>query len=143
MLLRITGTGERFNQVTQQQTLEVVRTYRSIVTTSTGLELPATITEEIANCFITVYDWRNFAPGIARILATSLEAGELELLLDFFRDRSVPPTHFQDFRRGLDKADLIESRVADYIFTTGQDCQSRAAELIKQYIALVQPPSSD
>ena len=134
LLLKITSTGEHFNRQAAFQADAIVRTYASIVNTSTGIHLPILLQRRIADCFRTVYDWENFAPGIAEIVAQQLSGEELDLLVDFYRDRSVPPPQISAFRAGMEKAPAITELATDYIFRTASDCQQSSVRLIRRYV---------
>ncbi|MCH7817018.1 MAG: hypothetical protein IIC60_10670 [Proteobacteria bacterium] len=134
-LLRVTDIGRKFESMALQQTRDIIRTYASIVSMSVQVALPAQIKQDIAACYAEVYAWKNFAPGIAQILAENLSQKELQLLIDFYGNRSLPPMEIQTFKDILAKAGQIQQISADYIFAHSTSCVERDADLIRSYLA--------
>jgi hypothetical protein len=134
-LLRITEIGEQFDITAKRQTSDILRTYSSIVVMSTDVTLPESLIQQISNCYSTTYTWKNFEPGIAQIFADNLSQLELRLLLDFFSDKSVPPTQIERFKNLRDKAGTIEQLAIDYMFSHSDGCDEQNVDLILAYLA--------
>lgn len=138
-ILRITNAREKFELAVTRQAAEIVRTYASIVVMATDVELPPAVRQEIERCYRQTYAWDNFAEGIARLFVESLEAAELRLLVDFYSDRSVPPPQIGRFRELIAKADGIEQRAIEYMFTASGGCEEKNVQLILSYLGTGKP----
>ena len=133
-LLRVTSLGQKFESVAQQQTRDILRTYSSIVSMSTAVSLPTTLKQAIAECYAEAYAWKNFEPGIARILAENLSRKEIRLLIDFYRDLGLPPMEIQAFKDTIAKADQIVQISSEYILSNSVGCVDRDTTLILNYL---------
>jgi hypothetical protein len=134
-LLQLTEAAREFELATRQQANTVIRTYASIVAMSTEQELPGSIKQEIARCYQQTYAWELFEPGIAEIFAANLSATELQLLIDFYNDKSVPPSQIDTFKALIARADVVEQMAIDYIFDQSEGCDARNVELILNFLA--------
>ena len=134
-LLRITDVGEQFELTAKSQTLDILRTYSSIVVMTTDIQLPESVKQQISYCYFQTYIWDKFEPGIAKIFADNLSQIELRLLIDFFSDRSVPPTQIEQFKNLRTKAQTIEQLSIDYMFNHSEGCDEQNVELILTYLA--------
>lgn len=134
-LLQLTEVAREFELTTRQQANTVIRTYASIVAMSTQQQLPDTIKQEIARCYQQTYAWELFEPGIAEIFAANLSATELQLLIDFYSDKSVPPPMIGTFKALIARAEVIEQMAIDYIFDQTEGCDARNVELIVDFLA--------
>ncbi len=134
-LLRITEVAREFEQATNQQTRNVIRTYASIVAMSTDRELPDSIKQQISNCYLETYAWEKFEPGIAAIFANNLSRAELKLMIDFFSDKSVPPPKIEQFKALIARADAIEQMAIDYMFSQTQGCDEQNVTLIMNFLS--------
>ena len=134
-LLRITEVARDFEQATRHQTRNVIRTYSSIVATTTDQELPDTIKQEISSCYLETYAWEKFESGIANIFADNLSALELKLMLDFFSDKSVPPPMIGQFKALIARADEIEELAIDFMLNQTQGCEEQNVRLILNFLS--------
>ncbi len=134
-LLRVTEVGEDFHRATRQQTRNVIRTYSIIVAMSTDQELPDAIKQAISRCYEETFGWERFESGIATIFADNFTGEELNLLIDFFSDRSVPPPLIDKFKAVVARAETIEKLAVDYIFSQTQGCDAYNVNLILDYLA--------
>lgn len=141
-LLQVTDTEGKFESVSQRQTRAIIRTYSSIVSTSTEVNLPQRLQQNIADCYARVYAWENFEPGIAQILADNLSQKEMRLLIDFYRNLGLPPMEIQAFKNTIDKADQIRQISTEYIYNNSSGCVEQDVELILDYLASVSSPSN-
>jgi hypothetical protein len=133
-LIELTNISEQFELARQQQTREVIRTYASIVSHESGRELPAAVKEEIALCYEQEYDWSNFEDGIINIVLENFSEKELGILLDFYRNRGLPPTEIDAFKNIVAKGELIQKLGAEYIFTTTRGCVTQGTEAVLKYL---------
>lgn len=134
-LLRVTDLGNRFELTALDQTRKIIRTYTSIVNMNASVALPQSIKNSIAECYAEVYEWDQFKPGIAQIIADNLSQKEILLLIDFYSDRGLPPMEIETFKNTIAKAEIIESRSIDYIFDNSGSCVEKDAELIYDFLA--------
>lgn len=134
-LLRITEVASEFEQAARQQTRNVIRTYSSIVAMSTDQQLPESIKQEIARCYLETFAWEKFEPGIASIFADNLSAIELTLMIDFFSDKSVPPPMIGQFKALIARASIIEQMAIDYMFSQTEGCDAQNVDLILQFLS--------
>jgi hypothetical protein len=141
-LLRVTNVGKQFDSMAQQQTGNIIRTYSLIVSTSTDTFLPAQIKQSIAACYAEAYAWQKFEAGIAKILADNFSQKEMRLLIDFYRNRSLPPVEIQSFKNAIAKGGLIQKISAQYIFADSDGCVERDARLILDYLSRSKPRDS-
>lgn len=133
-LLVVTNMEHQFEAMTALQTRNIIRTYDSIVATSSDISLPQSIKNRIAACYADTYAWEKFEPGIARIFADNLSAKELRLLIDFYRSRGLPPTEIGTFKNTIAKAEEIKQLSAEYIFSQSDGCVEQDARLILDYL---------
>ncbi|HAG72960.1 MAG TPA: hypothetical protein DCL66_12225 [Gammaproteobacteria bacterium] len=133
-LIELTNISEQFELVRQQQTRTVIRTYASIVSTEHGLELPAAVKEAISLCYEQSYDWANFEDGIVDILLENFTEKEMQLLLDFYRNRGLPPSQIDAFRDIVAKGELIQRLGAEHIFTVTDGCVDLGTEAVLTYL---------
>lgn len=134
-LLSVSEAETEFEKAREQQTHNVVLTYAGIVATSTDQELPDRIKQEISRCYQETYAWENFEPGIAALLAESLSATELRLMIDFFSDKSVPPPMIEQFKALIARADEIEQSAIDYMYSQTEGCDRQNVKLIMDYLS--------
>jgi len=134
-LLKITDIGEQFELTAKSQTSDILRTYSSIVVIATDINLPESVKQQISYCYFQTYTWDKFEPGIAKIFADNLSQIELRLLIDFFSDRSVPPTQIEQFKNLRKKAPTIEQLSIDFILNHSDGCDEHNVELILAYLA--------
>lgn len=134
-LLRVTNTSRHFESLARGQIRAILRTYSSIVATSTKLELPLGIQNRIAQCYTEVYAWDNFESGFAQILAENLDTEELRLLIDFYRDLGIPPAAIGTFKAAIAKAKHIEQQSLDFMLANSQPCVEQDSRLIMNYVA--------
>jgi|TARA_B110000879_G_scaffold31005_1_gene42351 hypothetical protein len=133
-LIELTNIGEQFELVRQQQTRTVIRTYASIVSTELGLELPAAVKEAISLCYEQNYDWANFEDGIVEILLENFTEKEMRLLLDFYRNKGLPPSKIDAFRDIVAKGELIQRLGAEHIFAVTVGCVDLGTEAVLTYL---------
>jgi hypothetical protein len=133
-LIELTNISEQFERARQKQTRKVIRTYASLVSHESGRELPAAIKKEIARCYEQQYDWSNFEDGIIEILLENFSEKELGILLDFYRNRGVPPTEIDAFKNIVTKGELIQKLGAEYIFTMTNGCVTQGTEAVLKYL---------
>ncbi|MDP7456270.1 MAG: hypothetical protein QGF62_06835 [Gammaproteobacteria bacterium] len=133
-LLRVTSAGELFEETANQQTRDIIRTYVSIVNMSVQITLPDQIRDDIAECYRIMYAWEKFEPGIAQLLADNLSQHELRLLIDFYRNRGLPPAEIQAFKSTIAKADDIQLLISDYLFANSGGCVAQDTRSILSYI---------
>lgn len=133
-LLEVAGTGDHFESVARKQTRDIIRSYTLIVHNSVDVTLPETLRQELARCYARVYDWANFRSGIARILATTLSQKQMQLLIDFYRSRGLPPTEIDTFKATIALAEEIEKISADFIYRNSASCVESDARLILGYL---------
>lgn len=133
-LIRLSNVRELFESTRERQTRSVIRTYASIVRTESGQLLPHRIREQIALCYAERYHWPLFEDGIVNILLTNLSETEIKLLLDFYRNRSVPPTEITAFRGIVAKGELIQSLSAEHIFNTTEGCIEQGTEAVLNFL---------
>ncbi|MEQ8953698.1 MAG: DUF2059 domain-containing protein [Gammaproteobacteria bacterium] len=133
-LLAVTNMERQFEALTQRQTQNIIRTYDSIVATSTSATLPSSIKRLIAACYESAYAWDKFEPGIAQIFADNLTEKEMILLIDFYQSRGLPPGEIESFKATIAKADQIRRLSADYIFSHSVGCVEQDARLILDYL---------
>ena len=134
-LLRVTDTGELFNSTTQEQAREIIRTYSLIVANSADRSLPRHVRDAIADCYSRNFAWKNFADGIARILADHLSEKEMRLLIGFYQNRGLPPMEIDTFKQTVTKGDAIAAASAEYIYRNSTGCVGQDARLIKRFLA--------
>ena len=134
-LLKTTEIDEKFNLAAQSQTGDIIRTYASIVAMTTNVELTDSIKQQIISCYEQTYTWENFESGFVRIFAETFSELELNLLIDFFSDKSVSPTNIAQFKNLRDKAEIIEQETIEFMFTNSIGCDSRNVELIQAFVA--------
>jgi hypothetical protein len=133
-LIELANISEQFELVRQQQTRTVIRTYASIVSTELGLELPADVKEAISLCYQQSYDWTNFEDGIVDILLENFTEKEMRLLLDFYRNRGLPPSKIDAFRDIVAKGELIQRLGAEHIFTVTDGCVDLGTKAVLTYL---------
>jgi len=133
-LIELTNISEQFERARQQQTRKVIRTYASLVFRESGRELPAAVKQAIARCYEQQYDWSNFEDGIIEILLENFSEKELGILLDFFRNRGIPPTEIDAFKNIVAKGELIQKLGAEYIFTMTNGCVTQGSEAVLKYL---------
>ncbi|MFK7864857.1 MAG: hypothetical protein AB8B95_11600 [Pseudohongiellaceae bacterium] len=133
-LIQLSNVRELFENTRDEQTRMVLRTYASILETKGGYSLPREIREEIAFCYEARYDWSRFEDGIVDILLTTFSDKELQLLLDFFRNRSVPPNEISAFRAIVAKAEKVQSLGAEHIYNTTEGCIELGTQRILKFL---------
>lgn len=133
-LLVVTNMESQFEAMTLRQTRNIIRTYESIVASSTDATLPQSIKNTIAACYADVYAWEKFEPGIARIFADNLTEKELRLLINFYRSLGLPPNEIATFKNTIAKAEHIKQLSAEYIFSRSEGCVEQDARLILGYL---------
>jgi hypothetical protein len=133
-LIELANISEQFELIRQQQTRTIIRTYASIVSTEHDLELPAAVKEAISLCYEQSYDWANFEDGIVDILLENFTEKEMRLLLDFFRNRGLPPSQINAFRAIVAKGELIQRLGAEHIFTVTDGCVDLGTEAVLTYL---------
>jgi len=134
-LLRITEVAKEFEQATDQQTRNVIRTYSSIIAMSADRELPESIKQQMSRCYKETYAWEKFEPGIAAIFADNLSNTELKLMIDFFSDKSVPPPMIGQFKELIARANAIEQLAIDYMFSQTEGCDEQNVNLILDFLS--------
>ncbi|MDP6413828.1 MAG: hypothetical protein QGG54_02120 [Gammaproteobacteria bacterium] len=134
-LLRVTNMGKHFDSLALRQTRGILRTYASIVSMSAEITLPEQIKNSIAACYVDVYAWEKFQPGIARILADNLSQKQLRLLTDFYLNRGLPPMEIQTFKDTIAMAEHIQYLAAEYMYRNSASCVEHDAALILGYLA--------
>ena len=134
-LLQVTNMGKHFESLALRQTRDILRTYASIVSMSAEITLPEQIKNSIAACYVDVYAWEKFQPGIARILADNLSQKQLHLLTDFYLDRGLPPREIQTFKDTIAMAGHIQHLAAEYMYHNSASCVEHDAALILDYLA--------
>ncbi len=134
-LLRVTDIGERFEARAAQQANDIIRTYNSIISMAIDVSLPIRIRRSIAKCYAEVYAWENFQAGVAIILSESLSQKELELLVDFYSHRGLPPTEIDTFKELIEKAEVIERALNNYLYSAANSCVEQDAAIILDYLA--------
>lgn len=133
-LLAITDVAREFELAADRQTEAILRTYADIVSTSANRTLPESIRQEIARCYQEAFAWERFEAGIAEIFADNFSEAELQLLLDFFSDRSVPPPMISQFRAIIARAEAIEQQTIDYLFSQTEGCDESNVRLILDFL---------
>ena len=134
-LLRTTEVAREFELAARHQAGNVIRTFSSIVATSTDYELPDSLQQEMLLCYEEAFAWHRFEPGIAMIFAQTLSAEELGLLIDFFNDKSVPPPMIETFRAVISRAEEIERLAMDYLVKQSADCEQANVALILKFLS--------
>jgi len=142
-LIRVTNLGNRFEDMALDQTRKIIRTYTSIVNMNASVALPQSVKNSIAECYAEVYEWDNFKPGIAQIIADNLSEKEILLLIDFYSNRGLPPMEIETFKNAIAKADSIEQSSIDYIFNNSGSCVVKDAEIIYDFLATQFSNASD
>jgi hypothetical protein len=81
--------------------------------------------------------------GVAsqQIIAEHLSPQQIQLLIDFYRNRGLPPSQIDTFKATIAKAELIEAISADYIFSNSPGCVQRDAQLINSFLDSQNLPS--
>lgn len=133
-LLRVSGTGEQFDAVTARQANNIIRHYSIIVRRNTDVSLPLRLRRAIASCYQEVYAWDNFAPGIATLLARTLDEHQLRLLIDFYQSRGLPPWEIDTFKQIIGLAEEFQRASADFIYRNSASCVERDAQLIQAFL---------
>lgn len=133
-LLQITELDEKFELTAQSQAKDIVRTYASIVATTTEVELSETVKRQIASCYAQTYTWENFESGFVEIFAQTFSQLELNLLIDFFSDKSVSPSNIEQFKNLREKASIIERETIKFMFANSDGCDSYNVDLIQAFI---------
>lgn len=133
-LIKLTNISAQFEMARQQQTRKIIRTYASIVSSESGHELPAAVKEAISLCYEQNYDWSNFEDGIVDILLANFSEKELGLLLDFYRNRGLPPTEIDAFQDIVAKGELIQTLGAEHIFAMTNGCVEQGTEAVLKYL---------
>lgn len=133
-LIELTNIREQFELARQQQTRQIIRTYASIVNNESGHELPVAVKRQISLCYEQKYDWSNFEDGIIDILMGTFSEEELGMLLDFYRNRSVPPTEIDAFKNIVAKGELIQRLGAEHIFAMTNGCVEQGTEAVLKYL---------
>ena len=134
LLLRVSNAAAHFENRTQSQISNILRTYASIVAMESDIELPAGIRSAIAACYTREYAWENFRGGFAEIIAEHLSEQQIQLLIGFYRNRGLPPSQIDTFKATIAKAELIEEISADYIFSSSPGCVHQDAQLINTFL---------
>lgn len=134
-LLRASNVSKQFESITLLQTRNIIRTYSSIVATSTDVELPLWLKREIAACYEQAFAWEKFEDGIAQILLDNFSEDELSLLTDFYRSEGLPPTEITNFKAAIAKGEVIQQLSADYIFANSDGCAEQDVDLILNFLA--------
>ena len=135
VLLRVSNTAQHFDRQTQKHVTQVLRTYSSIVAMEAGVELPNPIRAAIADCYAREYAWHKFERGFAVILSQHLSAVQINLLIGFYRNQSIPPNQIQRFKNAIESAGAIAVNSADLIYTTSPGCVQQDSQLIKRYLS--------
>lgn len=133
-IIRLTNISEQFESARRQQTRDIIRTYAIIVSTNSDHELPASVKREISSCYERVYHWANFEQGIVDILLDNFSEKELGLLVDFYKNRSLPPTEIGAFKDIVAKGALIQHLGADYIFSMSDGCVEEGKDAVMAYL---------
>lgn len=133
-LLRVSGTGEHFNAVAVHQANNIIRHYSIIVRRNTDVALPPSLRRDIARCYQEVYAWDNFESGIASLLAHTLDLHQLQLLIDFYQSRGLPPWEIDSFKQIIGLAEEFQRVSADFIYRNSASCVEQDARLIKAYL---------
>ncbi len=133
-LLEVTNLENQFEAMTLRQTRNIIRTYDSIVATSTDTALPQSLKNSIAACYAQAYAWEKFEPGIAQIFADNLTEKELRLLIDFYQSRGLPPNEIDTFKNTIAKAEQIKALSAEYMFNHSDGCVEQDARLILEFL---------
>ena len=134
-LLKVSNSENQFNKQIKDHVTNVLRTYSSIVAMETGIELPNPIRSAIADCYAREYDWNKFERGFATILSQHMSAVQIELLIGFYRNESIPPSQIENFKNAISTAGAIASTSADLIYTTSLGCVYQDAEIIARYLS--------
>jgi len=134
-LLKVSNSAQQFSEQTQDHIKKVLRTYSSIVAMETGIELPNTIRSAIADCYSREYDWSKFERGFADILSQHLSTIQIELLIGFYRNESIPPAQIENFKNAIRSAGAIAKNSADLIYKTGPGCVKQDARIISEYLS--------
>ncbi len=133
-LLQVTRTGEQFENLAAQQAQHIIDMYVSIVEMAVAVQLPATLQNQIADCYARVYRWEKYADGIADILARELTQEQLMLLTDFYNNEGLPPDDIDLFKHTIGLAQHITTLSSEYIFNNSSGCVENDAQLIQQYL---------
>jgi hypothetical protein len=133
-LLRVAETGAAFENQARWQARQLIHNYSVIINRNSNYRLPAQLQRRIADCYEQVYRWENFAQGIARILAENFSPEEIQLLIDFHRNRGMPPGKIDLFKSAMAKSGRISEQSADFIFTQTRGCVAQDAELILEHL---------
>ena len=131
----MSNSAQQFNKQTQNHVTKVLRTYSSIVAMETGIELPNPIRSAIANCYAREYAWSKFESGFATILSQHLSPAQIELLIGFYRNKSIPPNQIENFKKAIASGDAIAANSADLIYTTSLGCVQQDVQLITRYLS--------
>ena len=134
-LLRVSDAAQQFNEQIKDHVTNVLRTYSSIVAMETGIELPNAIRSAIDDCYAREYDWNKFERGFAAILSQHMSEVQIELLIGFYRNESIPPSQIENFKNAISSAGAIASTSADLIYKTSLGCVHQDAEIIARYLS--------
>lgn len=133
-LIQLTNIEEQFELARQQQTRQIIRTYTGVVDEISGRELPASVKEDILQCYEHEYDWANFEKGIIEILLENFSVKELGILLNFYRNQGIAPTEIEAFKNIVAKGELIKTLGAEHIFATTNGCVELGTKAILRYL---------
>jgi len=135
ILLKVSNSAQQFSEQTKNHITDVLRTYSSIVAMETGIELPITIRSAIADCYSRAYDWSKFEGGFADILSQHLSGIQIDLLIGFYRNKSIPPAQIENFKNAIGSAGAIAKNSADLIYKTSPGCVKQDAQIIIGYLS--------
>lgn len=141
-LLRVSRTQQQFEAAALAQTREILRTYQSIVYHQIRLNLPETLRREIINCYNAAYSWDQFEPGIVDIMVAAYEEEEIELLTNYYSNRSVAPMKIDALRKAMTKTGEIQHQSAEFIYSKSESCLDRDVELIVGFVKDVEGTTS-
>ncbi|MGB1639945.1 MAG: hypothetical protein ACPHCV_03210, partial [Pseudohongiellaceae bacterium] len=139
----MSNTSKHFNDRTEAHTRDVLRTYSSIIAMNTGLEIPSHITSAIADCYARTYSWGKFEEAFAEILTEHLDSEQIDLLIDLYRNRGLPPTRIKTFKDTIARVDAITSSVAIHIFANSHGCVQQDAQLITDWLRSNNYPANE
>jgi len=140
-LLRVADVQQQYEAATQRQIQAIIRSYSSIVAMSADLNLPHELTQQINDCYVSVYAWENFEEGLAGILAENFDDSELKLLTDFYGNLGLPPTEIDKFKTAIAKSAQIQATSLEFMWTNSASCVEQDTALILDYIASQQSPA--